>query len=280
MRVVQKPLAELTIHERISKMARLAKHDPRYKAMKAAWIESGIIPPIYVTPKGEIADGRHRFWFAQDAQLDTIGCIEVAEDEVPMAALNGLAGRNQQTKGQIAYFATPLLQAAFAAARSKRLAILASKGKAQLPAVATMEDIAAQLGIGDDTLRQASKIHAAFHADPKLRKEWEPKILDPDEPMGLGFVCAGIGGQTKTKGAQRKPARNSHLNNFTVGWKNLSKTSLRWAHWEAGEKDTAAEAVRQAVVRMPDELLDVMAATIRSVRSAANKAKKLEEQNG
>lgn len=267
--VVQRPLAELSIHPRIAKMPRLDKSDPRYKAMKASWIESGIIPPIYVTKDGQIADGRHRFWFAQDMQLDDVSVIEVTEDEVPMVVLNGLSGRNHQTKGQRAYFAIPYLQAALDAAKSRRLQILKSGGKSKLPALETMEDLAAQIGVGEETMRQASKIHAAFLDDPKLRKEWEPKILDPEEPMGLGFVCAGIGGAKGTKGQPKKPKRNSALNNFTVGWKNLAKPAAHYAKWNDEERDTAAEAVRHAIVRLPDELLDVVVAAIKAVRKNA-----------
>lgn len=270
--VVQRPLSELSIHPRIANMPRLAKGDPRYRAMKSAWIESGIVPPIYVTKDGQIADGRHRFWFAQDMQLDDVSVIEVTEDEVPMVVLNGLAGRNHQTKGQRAYFAIPYLQGALDAARSRRLAILASKGKAKLPPVDTMEALAEQIGISDDTMRQASKIHQAFEADPKLRKEWEPKILDPEEPMGLGFVCAGIGGQKKTKGDKRKPKRNSALSNFAAAWKNLTKPAKSWEKWTEEDKETAVEAISTAVAKLPDELLEEVAAAIRTARKANKQA--------
>lgn len=232
-------------------------------------MESGIIPPIYVTKDGQIADGRHRFWFAQDMQLDDVSVIEITEDEVPMVVLNGLSGRNHQTKGQRAYFAVPYLQGALDAAKSRRLAILASKGKAKLPPVDTMEALAEQIGISDELMRQASKIHQAFSDDPKLRKEWEPKILDPEEPMGLGFVCAGIGGSKGTKGQPKKPKRNSALNNFAAGWKNLTKPAAHFSKWNDEERDTAAEAVRHAIVRLPDELLDVVVAAIKAVRKAA-----------
>lgn len=266
--VTYRPVAGLTIHPAIADDPRLAPKDSRYQAMQHAWRESDSIPPIFVTPSGQIVDGRHRFWFAQDEELEEVPCIEVSEEEVPLIVLQGLTGKNHTTKGQRAYLAAPKLAAAFEAGQARRVQILQSRGKTRLPVVPNAEDLAEKLGISRDLLNQARRIHDAFGKNKKLRKEWEPKILDAEEPMGLGSVLQGIGGAEATKG-KPKLVRNSALRNFSVGWRNLTKPAVHWTKWSQEERETATESVRSAIAKMPPEILEVVASAIRAARKQA-----------
>lgn len=269
--ITYRPLEGLTIHPAIADDPSLKYSDPRYVAMQNAWRESGVLPPILVTPDGKIVDGRHRFWFAEKEELEEAPCVEVTEEEVPMVILQGLAGRNHVTKGQRAYLAAPRLEQAFDAAQQRRIQILQSGGKSKLPVVPNPEELAERLGIGRELLFQARRIHAAFAEGKEgkaFRKEWEPRILDAEEPVGLGAVLQGIGGAKATKGKDKKPARNSALNNFLVGWKNLTRPAAHWAKWSEIERDQVDQGIRTAVAKLPPEVLGVIAAAVRSARKA------------
>ncbi|MFO1458242.1 MAG: ParB N-terminal domain-containing protein [Verrucomicrobiota bacterium] len=269
--ITYRPLEGLTIHPAIKSDPRLDNKDPRYVAMQNAWRESGVLPPILVTPDGQIVDGRHRFWFAQKEELEEAPCVEVTEEEVPMVILQGLAGRNHVTKGQRAYLAAPRLEQAFEAAQQRRIQVLQTAGKVKLPVIPTVEELAERLGIGRDLLFQARKIHAAF-ADEKtgkaFRKEWEPRILDAEEPVGLGAVLQGIGGAKATKGKDKKPARNSALNNFLANWKNLTRPAAHWTKWTEIEREQVDQGIRTAVAKLPPEVLAVITAAVRAARRA------------
>ncbi len=273
--IVFRPLKELTIHPAIAEDPRLAPKDPRYLAMQAAWDEQGGCPPIYATADGQIVDGRHRYWWLQKSELEEAPVIEVTEDEILMVILGALAGRNHTTKGQRAYLTVPKLAAAFKAAQDRRITILNSGGKAKLPVIPSADDLAERLGVGRELLNQARRLHELF-ADGKegkaLRKEWEPKILDGEEPLGLGAALQGIGGQRSTKGAPKKPARNSALRNFIVGWKNLTKPAAAWEKWDDDTRELAVDGLREAVAKLPEPVLEAVVAAVRVARKERAKA--------
>lgn len=278
-RLSYRPTEDLTIHPATKDDPRLAKDDPRYLAMQNAWREAGTVAPLTITGRGEVVDGRHRLWFAQAEGILELPCIEVDDAEVPQAILSALAGRNHITKGQRAYLAVPKLAAAFRAAQERRASILISGGKARLPAVGKMEELAEQLGLGKSLLKQAKQIHALFAKEPKLRKEWEPKILADEDPVGLGAAIAGIGSQLsphKATGEQLKAARNSHFAHIRSWCTVHAKTMSAWVKLKPEEKDEAAALLGKAVGTWPDEVLDTMAAAIRVARK--NRKEKEEGQ--
>jgi hypothetical protein len=189
--LIHRPLKELTIHAAIADDPRMAPKDPRYVAMKTAWSEQGGCPPIYVTASGAIVDGRHRYWWLVDADEDTAPCIEVSEDEVFTIILGAIAGRNHQTQGQRAYFAAAKLGPALEAAKVRRDEQLRTGGKVKLAPLPTADEFAEQLHLGRNLLFQARRLHEVF-ADgkpgAKLRKEWEPKILDAEDPVAQAVL--------------------------------------------------------------------------------------------
>lgn len=269
--ITYRPVADLSIHPSIEDDPRLAKNDPRFRAMQNAWREAGTVPPLFVTAKGEIVDGRHKFWFAQAEAIDELPCIEVTEAEVPQVILSALAGRNHITKGQRAYLAAPKLASAFQAALERRAQILATKGRTNLSMIPSVDDLADQLGIGCRLLDQARRIHSFFAKEPKLRKEWEPKILADEDPIGLGAAIAGIGSQLsphKATGAELLAARNSHFAHIRSWCTVHSKTVTAWVKLKPEEKDEAAVLLGKAVGTWPDEVLDTMSAAIRQARKA------------
>ena len=175
--------------------------------MQNAWRESGVLPPILVTPDGQIVDGRHRFWFAQKEELEEAPCVEVTEEEVPMVILQGLAGRNHVTKGQRAYLAAPRLEQAFEAAQQRRIQV-PNRREGKAPGNPHRRRTRRTFGIGRDLLFQARRSTPPLltkRQARRFRKEWEPRILDAEEPVGLGAVLQGIGGAKATKARDKKP---------------------------------------------------------------------------
>jgi len=271
-----RPPGEFSVHEFLADDPWLAPKDPRLKAKEAAWREAGTFDPILALADGRIVAGRHRHRFSNREEWDEVPWIEVHDDEVVLLAMRDLFAHHPKSKSQTAYLAAPKLEPMFKAAQDRRITLLQSGGKARLPQVASPEDLAHQLGVSDELLRQARRIHEAFAwtraqhgVDGRaLRKEWEPKILDAEEPVNLGFVLAGIAGQKGTKGRPRKPARNSALNNALAGLRNLVRPVSHWEKWTDEERDTVAAGFRGAFTKLPAAALDVIAAAIRAAKKA------------
>jgi hypothetical protein len=285
-----RPIGEFSIHPAIASDPRLSAKDPRYLAMQAAWTEQDGCPPVYATKDGQIVDGRHRFWWLQQMEADAVPWIEVGEDEVPQVILGALQGRNHITKGQRAYLAAPKLDGAFKAAQARRMAILQSGGRCKLPQLPSVEALAEKLGISHEFLRQARRIHEAFAAHPArmdfsgdgggkkkltLREYFEPRILDAEEPMGLGVALAGIGSKVSPSsagsGARSVAARNSHLARTVHWWKSAKSTGDRWQKLKPEERDTVSDFVRDAVTHWPEDLVEVVTAAVRAARRAKAK---------
>lgn len=261
--------SDLTIHKAIAGMPRLDPSDPRYDAMRGAWLESGILPPLYVTALGKIVDGRHRWWFAKDMKLAEVPVIEVGEDEVATVVMAGISGRNHLTKGQRAYLSYPYLQDAWEAAQRRRIEALKVGGNLGnlVTKVASVNDLADRLGVSRDLLEQARRLHETFAKTPAIKEVWEPRILHAEEPVGLGAAIAGIAGQAASKGKPRPPARNSALRNFTVGWENLIRPASHWERWTEEDRELAAHSIRETLTKIPTPALDAIAAAVRLAKS-------------
>jgi hypothetical protein len=266
-------VSDLSIHESICDMPRLAKDDPRYSAMRATWQESGIIPPLFITSRDEIVNGRHRYWYAVDNRMLELPVMVIPDEQISTAVLAGITGQNHNTVGQRAFFAVPFLKDAFQAAQERRLTFLATGGRAKLPPLPTAEDLAARFGFSKALLTQARQLHKEFAKDPALRDEWQPRILDPENPIGLGAALAGIAGKAATAGKARRATRNTALHNWGVAWENVvSAANKGWARWNDEEKTEATEALNGQIIKLPDAALEATAAAARDELKARKKA--------
>lgn len=266
--VQYRPVSDLSIHKSIVDMPRLSADDSRYDAMRAAWMESGILPPLLVTSLGKIVDGRHRYWFALHMKLVEVPCIEIDEDEVATAILSGVMGRNHITKGQRAYLVFPYLRHFWEAAQQRRAQILTSgANRGMLPKVESVAELADRVGVSEKLLQQARVLHETFAKIPSLKPVWEPRILNGEEAIGLGAAIAGIAGQAASKGKPRPPARNSALRNFTVGWENLIRPASHWERWNDEERDLAVHTIRETLSKIPTPALDAVATAVRLAKA-------------
>lgn len=130
-------------------------------------------------------------------------------------------------------------------------------------------------------MAQASDILKAFDAHPDLREKYEPLILDPEKPVGLGSILAGIGFETakttrEAKGIAHRggkptdPGRQLEL--FTTAVDDLAN---RFEYWQAF--DPAAQAahwrhVRQTVASLPPERREALAEYYVSLAETVRKA--------
>ncbi len=264
-----RPVGDFSIHPLVANDPRLAPRDPRYLRMQAAWEEQDGCPAVYATAAARVVDGRHRLWWLQQAGAEEVPWIEVTEEEAPLVALAQLLGRNHLTKGQQAYVAAPKLALAFRAAQQRRLAILQSGGRLKLPPVQDSAALADRLGICETLLKQARRLHDAFHGGDgeRLRKEWEPKILDAETPVGLGAALAGIAGAAATRGYARQPVRNTALNNLVVGLRNLVRPAGRWLKFDAAGRELVLRTMEDSFSKLPPDVLEAIDAAIRSARA-------------
>jgi hypothetical protein len=273
-------------------------------AVQAAGPEG--IPPIYVTPEGLIMDGERRWKAARQLQWPTIGCVVRPEWEAALVIVESLMGQRSLTKGAKVYLALPLMPEYTKAAESRRLVclkkgvkILQKANDLPLPdsirsrhertAAARLSDY---LGTSEGTVEQAIRIRKFFEltalAEHKfdfqdgvqrtLREHFEPLMLDPEHPMGLGEVLKGIGWFVDENGTpllHAPPERNSHLHYFTCAWEGWAKQSAHWADFDAGEREQAMEIVDEAARAVPEEVL-VM--TAKKFKDEVKRRKKAESR--
>jgi hypothetical protein len=261
-------VSSLTIHPFIKDMPRLAADDPRYKAMRAAWSETGAIPPLFTTTTGAIVDGRHRFWYCQDMRIETVVVVEVREDEVPLVVLNGLAGRNHISKGQRAYLAAPFLGLAFEASRRRHKEVRVANGKPELAPAATVEALAEKIGVSESFLWLARQLHEVFAKDAALRNEIEPLILADENPLGLGAAAARVAPRkAPAAGLNHKnpPGETAELRRFQRAWTGFVQTS---ALWRDSHRRAAAEMFEKTLHTMPGCVLELMSEGIERARRA------------
>ncbi len=265
------PTNQIHEHKLVKGLPRWADDDERLIRLAADITEHGIIEPLKVTARGELVDGRHRWRAAKRLKLPEVPVIEVADDQVVAVILSTLSHRRHYTKGQRAYLSVPLFAPVIAEAQARRLANLKQSGGSKVPPFGlTPEEVAEQVGVSRELLDQARRLHKAFEDHPELREQFEPLILDPDGGIGLGAALAGIAGKLKTTGQTPRVDRNSHLHKFTSGLSGLSRAAAGWDKWDPEVRDFAANHVRKTVRAFPDDLLDVMAAALRSERRERN----------
>lgn len=262
--------AALTLHPLLkSQPGEWQDDDPRFESLIQDIRENGILDPIKITAANQIVDGRHRWRAAKKAKLEEIPFEIIPDDQIAAIILRSLLHRRHYTKGQLAYLAAPLMVPTFEEAMQRKLQNL-RKGQ-QTPEAhsvrfgerdMTMEQLAAQLNVSPRLIDQAHKIHEEFELHPDWRASDEPKILDPDDPAGLGAIIAGFAGRVSTKSKPKPAARQLQL--FEQAITDLETRFTYWKNFDDDQKRTAIAPLASAVETMPDDLLNQFARTIRA----------------
>ena len=291
MKLEYRNIDDLTIHPAVKSQPRLSEDEllEWRKGFKAAG--EGNMPPIYITPDGQIVDGRHRYWCAKKLGWKTVPVIVVPDDQVYSIILESLANRRHYTKSQLAYIVVPMLDDVFNEAKKRMLATQNNEaGKAashSLQSCAeTPESVAARLGVSYRVLMQAKEIRELFKADKvkrtmtdrdevtekdvTLEEFFEPRILlaeDPEAPRtrayGLGAVLAGCHAVIKMEGMAAngrvhdggRPAKvEQQLSLFDDSLKSFSTKFAYWEKWNQETRQAAMAALPPVVEKMPPDL--------------------------
>jgi hypothetical protein len=259
------------------------------------------IPAIYVTPEGLIMDGERRWKAARQLQWPEIACVVRPEWEAATLMVDSLLGQRSLTKGAKVYLSLPVLKEFVQGAETRRLANLKRGTKTlekplNLPKSTErasgngIESVCARLGCGRDLYFQAVQIRKYFELpslaehrfefqngkEMTLKEYFEPLILHPEHPKGLGEVLKGMGWFVSPDGKPLQhppPARNSHLFYFERGWSTWSKQCKRWADLEEAEREQAMQAVANAVRDVPAEVLGM---TARLIKAEGKRRRKVE----
>ena len=208
-------------HPALKILPELPDDSPEFLAISAGVKKCGIIQPLLINDQGQILDDHSRTLLrsALRWQLKAVPVCVRYEDDVHMIIIHSLAHRRHLSKSAIAYLAYPHLGPAFEYARQRKLKqIKDSEVVSAETTEATVEDLAAALGIGRNLLFEAQKVHKEF-SDKKtysfnvrggphdgdvvectLKAWFEPKLLQPfvggehevNRPLGLGGIMAGI----------------------------------------------------------------------------------------
>jgi hypothetical protein len=261
------------------------------------------IPPIYVTAEGMIVDGERRWRAARQLQWSCIASVVRPEWEAATLMVESLLGQRSLTKGAKVYLSLGLYREFISGAETRRLANLKIGTRTlekplNLPKFAErtsgkgVDGLCEKLGCCRELYWQAVQIRKYFEmpglVDHKfefqdgremtLKEYWEPIILDPEHPKGLGEVLKGIGYFVTPDGKPLNhppPARNSDLFYFQHGWSTWSKQCSRWEGLSEAERAQAMEAMAQSVQEVPAEVLSVVG---RLFKAEAKRRKKSEKR--
>jgi hypothetical protein len=168
--------------------------------------DHGIEDPLKVTAANEIVDGRHRWRVAKNLQLQTVPVRIVSDREASEYIVRMLTNRRNFTPGQMAYILAGTLDQAFSEAQKRKISGVRAPSELSSEGVPTIAQWAKTVNVTERYLRMAREIWEFFQDEtPRafgegkakvtatFREYYEPKILDVDDPLGLGEVKKGIG---------------------------------------------------------------------------------------
>ena len=253
-------------HKLLKRLPPLAADDPSVLAIAQSILDLGRIEePLKVTERGELVDGRRRMAAARRLKLETVPCLFVTDTEVPLLILAQLAARSHFTKGQRAYLAYPFIEDAHEEAKRRNLERISCGGLKGVVSYSirngqTTVVFAEQLGVSRELFDQAAKVHKIFEENPLYKEQMEPKIMDPDDPVGLGAVIAGFTGQQATKGGKRH--ETNRWSRLRDGFASIKKWSPFWSDLEAPDQMKMATLIRETIDKMPDGLRSLIAKEI------------------
>lgn len=250
---------KLSVHPAARHQPEWADDDSRFEHLIESIRDQGIVCPVVVDPEDRIVDGRHRWRAAKRLQIPSVPVQVCDRDEVSSIILSTLIQRRHYTPGQIAYLAFPAFEGAYEEACRRRLAALKKNTNGLKPAK-TVQDLAAEIGVSRDLFLDAAKLHEKFAKNPDLRAQFEPRILDQHDPIGLGAAVAGIGGQGATKGKDRPQPRQLEL--FVAAWDTIKTRLATWEKLDADSREQVVPAIRETVAAMPDDLRKQLRAEI------------------
>jgi hypothetical protein len=252
--VVRDPV-ELRVHPLARGLPDWPARDARFEALLADLRERGQDQPLLITADNQILDGRKRWRMAGPLQWPELECRVVPEQHTTQALLASLVQRKQYTKGALAYVAFPLMEPAWEEARHRKMAMLkrgtTSPSSIESTTGKTIEAFAAMLGFCRDLFFQARQIHGLFLKHPKLKAEFEPRIIEDE--IGLGACLAGIAGKLGSE--DKSPQRSRKLELLIGAFATAGKRFGYWAEFDGEARAVAARELNGLLDAIPPEAL-------------------------
>lgn len=262
---MQIPISHLSVHPAVTLAWEMPDDHPGFLSLVESIKEQGLLEPLKITAAKQVVDGRHRLRACRAAGFESVECIVVPDDRVGEIAVATLFERRHMvTRGQLAYAAYPLFAAGHRELQRRNAELIKRGAQPGESSTGSVEGYASAVGVSRDLFLQAARLHELFDADPELRAEWEPKIMAPEMPIGLGAAIAGIRGQETSVG--RTPQRNSALHNWEVAWRNITRPAGRWNRWTEQEREYATTVLRDEFAKLPDPVLDAVRDALRATR--------------
>ena len=260
-------------HPSLKLIPELSQESDEFLALAATVKKTGFIRPLLVDEDGRLVDDHSRsLWrVAMRWQMKSVPVQLVKSADANLLIIHSLAHVRHLSKSAIAYLAEPQLQEAIKIAVLHYRQNLAKGQHFPSPlqaetGIPTIEQMALDLGISEDTLRRAREVRSLFKAHPQKRdfiveggeqdgnvvsctfQEWyEPKILrafaggehESSRPLGLGAVIAAIQGNLATKDKGRIETRGEMelfdrsfikaSGNHYKYWHSMNSTSREYA---------------------------------------------------
>lgn len=199
----------------------------------------GIIEPIVVVPaekggkhKWVIVDGRHRFTAGGEAGLEKFP-IKVTKEDPAAYILGALCQRNHYNKQQRAFFALHLHPHLIDDQSGKRVD-LEEQPPESFGRFANRLALAQAIGVSDDTINIAAKVHSLFVKAPAARKKYLPLIF---AGVSLKGILTGNAAANSSHG--KGDERNIPWVKAKAKWSREAK--LIAAEWQEVERATAEE---------------------------------------
>lgn len=275
MQITKRDPSDLTVHPALRLVPDAwGKEDPAFIALVEDVRARGFDQALQVDEEDRVIDGRGRLKAAKQLQIEEVPVRVRKQEEVFGIIVGSLVQRRHYTKGQLAYVTYPLMQHAFEESSRRRLENLKQHARTQAGlsplAPKTVDEMAEQIGIGRATFFQAKAVHEAFARDTgkyefevdgetrllTLKEYFEGRILDREEPAGLGAVLAGIAGMKATKGKAKPQPKQMEL--FEAAF---DAVKIRWERIR--ERPEAESVLVSQVEGWPVDLCEKMGAAIK-----------------
>lgn len=233
--ILHLPVVSLTIHPVLKNMPEWEDDDLQLIAFCQDIHNRGIQEPLLVTPKNQVADGRHRLRAAKRLKLETVPCRRIPESNVAAVVVQSIVHRRHYSKGALAY-----LVADFVTHNDR---------------TKSFDLIAQESGISPSTLKQARQLMDIFSTNgqpgEEYRQEIVPKILAGD--CALGAAIAGWSGRQSTLGQPK--AAITALEMWNRSWTDLGKRFVHWDKFDNDAKAAASAKLATVIEAMPRDLL-------------------------
>lgn len=229
--------------------------------MSAAGVDG--IPPIFITPDGQIMEGGRRWRAAKQLGWPEMQCqVRPVEDAGAIIVESLLGQRNMQRCVKV-YIAIQLLEEFVESAEHRRLGHLRNKVKtlekplsSNLTKPDSLRALAEKFGVSHESVRRAKQVHDVFTKHPEVRAEWEPKLLSGDK--NLWNVLSAVGGAGADQSKREQGVVSAQMEFWNAPFDGLKNALPAWAKMDDQRKQIVMTEWRKTAKKLPQDLRDGM----------------------